>query len=218
MLREMEDHVGADITVLLDGTQALVVGTQPHSNYELAVRVAGSIADFALRSGRAVNLILHERVSKRVVLTPDGSGRRTLLETLAAAQPTAMAALTSALSRLFAGDRRLSGSGSAILVSLTLDQPVVRTLADLRDHGIRLVFVYVSGPSFAGRERPVGSGRAARVGAPAPQSQLPFETRALLLALSAAGIPTLSLARGDDLAEALSGRGRGRRRPATATG
>jgi uncharacterized protein (DUF58 family) len=52
MLREMEEPAGADVTILLDGTAGQLLGQPPDTNFELAVRAAGSIADFALRAGR----------------------------------------------------------------------------------------------------------------------------------------------------------------------
>lgn len=89
MLREMEEPAGADITVLLDGTADEVLGRPPESNFEVAVRAAGSIADFLLRAGRGVTLLRHERSIDQTRLTPDGGGRRALLEALAAARPNA---------------------------------------------------------------------------------------------------------------------------------
>jgi uncharacterized protein (DUF58 family) len=223
MLREMEDPAGADITILLDGSQAQLVGTAPHSNYETAVRAAGSIADFALRAGRGVTLLSHERGERRVVLTPDGSGRRALLEALASAQPTAPTPLALALPRLVARESRLPVAPSVTIISLSLDDHLVRTLMGLRDHGLRPAFVYVAGPSFAGSQGSGATRQAAHMslaflpapGAPAdehwvpPQVGLSAEARALLLSLSAAGIPVLTLAQGDELAQVLAGGGRG---------
>lgn len=217
MLREMEDPTGADVTVLLDGSQARLVGTPPHSNYEMAVRVAGSIADFALRAGRGVTLISHERSSRRVVLTPDGSGRRGLLEALAAVQPSAPTPLASALGRLLAEDSRLRGAPSVTVVSLSLDEGLVRTLIGLREQGVRPAFVYVAGPSLVGgADRAGGAALSFLPEIARHGTYLSAEARALLLSLSAAGIPTLTLAYGDDLVGVLSGWGRGRHVPAAA--
>ncbi len=230
MLREMEEPAGADITLLLDGTKAHLVGDAADSNFEMAVRALGSMADFALRAGRGVTLLCHERARRHVVLTPDGGGRRTLLETLAAVQPTASASLGTALRRLLADESRLLRAQSVTVVSLSLDHTLVRTLIGLREEGVRLAFVYVVGPSFAGaagaaapllpflpaRRGEGGDPAAAEAGGHPGAAGLPAETRALLLSLSSAGIPSLTLAHGDDLVRALSGWGRGRRSPAAA--
>ena len=61
MLRETEDPASSDVTLLLEGAASFVVGEPPDTNFELAVEVAGSIAAFALRAGRGVSLLLHER-------------------------------------------------------------------------------------------------------------------------------------------------------------
>jgi uncharacterized protein (DUF58 family) len=79
MLREMEEPAGADITMLLDGTAGQLVGKAPENNFELAVRAAGSIADFILRHGRGLTLVSHERERRDLRLTADGGGRRALL-------------------------------------------------------------------------------------------------------------------------------------------
>ncbi len=97
MLREMDEPAGNEVTLLLDGTAEEVGGEPPDSSFELAVRAAGSVADFALRAGRSVNLLLHERIWRQTRLTPDGSGRRDLLEMLAEAEPSANAPLIKAL-------------------------------------------------------------------------------------------------------------------------
>ncbi|MCL5734893.1 MAG: DUF58 domain-containing protein, partial [Actinobacteria bacterium] len=100
MLREMEEPAGSEITLLLDGTRDQVGGEAPDSNFELAVRAAGSVADFALRAGRSVNLLRHEKTWRQTRLTSDGGGRRALLEALAAAEATAVLPFVNALRHL----------------------------------------------------------------------------------------------------------------------
>ncbi len=229
MIREMEEPAGSDIAVLLDGTAAQVVGTPPDTNYELAVRAAGSIADYALRMGRGVTLITHESERRQVRLTPDGGGRRTLLETLAEARPNAMGSLALGLRGLLSDRMAPLRSQSLTLVGMTLDQQMARALVGLREDGVNLNFVYVPGFSFTGRDRllpflppseggrePEGPRRRGRRGAAgeaggAPASdprrstaQLPVGTRSLLLQLSTAGIRCLTLSWGDDLVRTLS--------------
>ncbi|MFH0915618.1 MAG: DUF58 domain-containing protein [bacterium] len=233
MLREMEEPAGADITMLLDGTAGRLVGEPPDTNFELAVRAAGSIADFALRSGRGVNLLRHERNWRQVRLTADGGGRRTLLEALAEAQPNASAPLVNALRHLRTDGPHLLRAQSVTLVSISLDHQLVSTLIGLREHGVRLALLYVAGGSFAGpaagaallpflppRETAAvprdGAAAVSSAGSGAPLRaagpSLPTEARALLLSLSSAGIPCLTLASDDDLARTLSLARAGRRR------
>lgn len=210
MIREMEEPAGSDITLLLDGTAVQTAGAAPDNNFEMAVRAAGSIADYALRMGRGVTLVRHESMRRQVRLTPDGGGRRALLEALAEARPSAQAPLGQALRGLLSDRSRPLRAQSVTLISLTLDPLLVRGLLSLREDGVNLGLVYVPGASFAegtgllslgdphGSSR--GTGRAGR----ATRSDLPVDARALLLQLSAAGVRCVTLSRGDDMLRILS--------------
>jgi uncharacterized protein (DUF58 family) len=234
MLREMEDPAGADITILLDGTAAQLVGEAPGSNFELAVRAAGSIGDFVLRTGHGVTLVTHERNHREVRLTADGAGRRALLQALAEVRPDGTAPLVNALRRLRTDGAHLVRIQSVTVVSLSLDEPLVRALLRLKEDGARLAFVHLAGPSFAGKaegdgssllpflppqEEAGSSARAARAGDTLPPDgaapgaatgertdslSLSPEARALLLSISSAGIPCVTLSRGDSLQQRLS--------------
>ena len=149
MLREMEEPAGADVTLLLDGSADQVVGDPPDTNFELAVRAAGSVADYALRSGRGVTLICHEKNRRQVRLTADGGGRRTLLETLAEVQPDATAPLALMLRRLLTDRMSPLRSQTLTLVGMTLDPQMARALISLREDGVQLGFLYVPGFTFA---------------------------------------------------------------------
>ncbi len=235
MLREMDEPAGSDITLLLDGTAAQLLGHAPDTNFELAVRAAGSVADFALRANRSVSLLCHERNWRQVRLTADGSGRRTLLEALAEAQPNASAPLVNALRHLRTDGSHLLRAQTVTVVSMSLDQQLMRTLIGLREDRVRLALLYVVGGSFGGAAAGAAApllpflpprrgdalagtggkavlygaappGMSADGGAPAATAgaELPVETRALLLSLSSAGIPCMTLSRGDDLVRSLS--------------
>ena len=250
MLREMEEPAGADITMLLDGTAGQLVGEAPNSNFELAVRAAGSIADFILRTGRGVSLVSHERERRELRLTADGSGRRALLQALAETQPNASAPLVNALRHLRTDGPHLLRAQSVTVVSLSLNPQLARSLIQLREEGVRPTFLYVVGASFAeGAAQAVSTllpflpqreetrpprGPAAPAGVPsvadpaaashgaavdtasgsaAPEggmdgqtggTSLSSEARALLLSLSSAGIPCLTLGRGESLEQRLS--------------
>jgi uncharacterized protein (DUF58 family) len=226
MLREMEEPAGSDITLLLDGSADMVVGNAPDTNFELAVRAAGSIADYALRMGRGVSFISHEIDRRQVRLTADGGGRRVLLETLAETRPDATAPLAMVLRRLLAERTSQLRSQSLTLVGMTLDAQMARALVSLREDGVSLSFVYVPGFSFAGGSASLpflppgrkaggrgaggrGNGRGAAgasggAGAQPLPGELPVEVRALLLQLANAGIRCVTLAYGDDLVRNLS--------------
>jgi uncharacterized protein (DUF58 family) len=224
MLRETEEPADADVTLLLDGTAAEILGEAPYNNFELAVQTAGSVADFVLRAGRGVTLISHERRSRQQRLTSDGAGRRALLQTLAEARPDAPAPFSAALHHLRTGGQHLLRAESVTIISISLDSHLVRTLMEMRQEGARVAFLYVSGPSFTGPAPASASYLlpflpprqeidAAPGGAASPA--LTSEQRALLLSLSAAGIPCLTLSRGEDLVRHLSAWNPARRGGAT---
>ncbi|MGZ4360532.1 MAG: DUF58 domain-containing protein, partial [Gaiellaceae bacterium] len=58
MLRETEDATDGDVTLLLNAAPSHVVGELPETNFELAVQAAGSIVDYALRTGHAATLLV----------------------------------------------------------------------------------------------------------------------------------------------------------------
>lgn len=213
MLREMDEPAGADVTLLLDGTAEQIRGELPDNNFEFAVRVAGTVADFVLRANRSVNLLCHERSWRQLRLTADGGGRRALLQALAETQPNADAPLVNALRRLRTDGPRFLQAHSITIISISLDRHLVRTLLQLHEDGARLAFVYIAGSSFPAH---AADKKSSLLPFLPPnhstktdqeehvRSSLPPEARALLLSLSSAGIPCLTLEHGDDLVRRLS--------------
>ncbi|MBN1629819.1 MAG: DUF58 domain-containing protein [Thermoleophilia bacterium] len=213
MLREMEEPAGADVTLLLDGTAQSLVGDPPDNNFELAVRAAGSIADYVLRANRGVTLLCHERSWRHVQLTADGGGRRALMQALAETQPNASAPLANALRHLRTDGPHLLRTQSVTVVSISLDRQLARALVQLREDGVSLSFLYVVGDSFSAKP---GEGVSSLLPFLPPRDtstspemprrapSLSAEDRALLLTLSSSGIPSLTLDRGDDLVRGLA--------------
>ncbi len=184
------------------------------------MRATGSVADYALRAGRGVTLICHGASHHQVRLTPDGGGRRTLLETLAQTEANAAAPLALAVRRLLTDRLSALRSQSLTLVGMTLDAQMARALISLREDGVQLNFLYVPGFSFAGNGRPLpflpppGRGRGgdageaggARGGAqPRPQpGELPGRDPRPVAAALIRGVRCATLAYGDDLVHSLS--------------
>jgi len=191
MLREMDDTGGGDITLLLDGAAAHVVGEPPETSFELAVRAAGSVAGFALRAGRPVTLLLHENDWRPARLSPDTNGHHRLLESLARVTPHTASQLGRSLKALLAGVGSAARAQTLTLVVLALDRPLAHSLIELRHEGLQVSVIHVASASF-------GSGVSAASAGPTP------EDRALLLSLAAAGIRCLTLSRHDDLRASLS--------------
>jgi uncharacterized protein (DUF58 family) len=191
MLREMNDPGGGAVTVLLDGTSSCVGGSPPFADYELAVQAAGSAADFALRGGRTVDLVLHGGRPRRVHLMPGPLGRRQLLETLAATEPDA----ETPLCRILPWMRLECGPGRATslwIIALRMQSELTQALLVLRAAGTQVCVVSVDPqPPTA------GAGTAA-----------PDASTEALLSLERSGILCLSLGREEDLPTALSTRHR----------
>ncbi|MGI5939758.1 MAG: DUF58 domain-containing protein [Thermoleophilia bacterium] len=192
MLRETEEPAGGRMDILLDGTAAQVLGRAPDSSFELAVRAAGSICDFALRAGHTVTLFRHEHHLQRTQLPADENGRSELLEVLAGAQPSATIPLAQNLRRLYNTGARTLRPESLTVVSMSLDHELVHTLIELRGARTHVALLYVAGDTFT---------RTPETNWSMPLSA---ETRSQLLALLAAGIPCLTLERGDDLEQIMS--------------
>lgn len=186
MLREMEEPAGSNVTLLLDVPSALVAGAAPDTNLELAVEAAGAIADFALRAGRSVTMLLPQDEWRRSRLTPSVDGRALLLESLARVTPHRSNRLGSSLRALLGGGGRRGGRTEAVvLVVLALDAELEHVLLRLRDEGRQVALVHVDGASFRSRA-------TAR------------EAESLRAALTAVGVRTVTLRRGDDLSSALA--------------
>ncbi|RPI30715.1 MAG: DUF58 domain-containing protein, partial [Actinomycetota bacterium] len=181
MLREMDEPAGSDVTLLLDVPSSLAAGTAPDTNVELAVEAAGSIADFALRAGRTVTMLLPQDEWRRSRHNPGVEGRTLLLDGLARVAPHKATRLGSSLRTLLGYDGRRPGRLHAIvLVVLALDRELEYVLLRLRDEGLQVSVVHVDGATFGAR---------AAAG----------ETEHLVAVLEAAGVRTLGLRRGDDL-------------------
>lgn len=156
-------------------------GDGPDPGFEVAVQVAGSIADAALRGGRDVDLLLHEAAWRRVALKRGRQSRRRLLEALATAAPSGTVSLAAALGWLDGRDRRRPRAQSWVVVVRSLDAALARALSARRREGPRIVVVLVHGSSSDGGP-----------------------DRSLLLSLAAADVPCLTVKHDDDLAGALS--------------
>jgi len=191
MLREMEDATDSDVTLLLNGAAPGVFGEPPETDFEVAVQAAGSMADCALRSGRAVALLLPENAWRPLRLSPDAKSRRRLLAILAGATSRGSSQLGTSLHALVADGRPLARTQNLTLVVLGLDRGLVHSLVSLQKGGLPVSVVHVADHSLV----------------PTPS----VESLDLRRSLSVAGVHYLALDRGDDLRAALSIRPEGRR-------
>jgi uncharacterized protein (DUF58 family) len=190
MLREMEAAAEDDLTVLLSGAAAHDAGEPPDSSFETAVRAAGSMAAFTLRSGHAVSLLLAEQGWRPVRLTSDASSRRRLLAALAQAEPTGPARLGPSLPGIVGGRAQVRQRVLALVV-LHMDRDLVGALLKLRRQGVSVSVVHVTddaGGGVPGRGKGNDGDGADELGN----------------ALEAAGLRYIRLHRGGDLPAALA--------------
>jgi uncharacterized protein (DUF58 family) len=189
MLRELEDAADGGVAVLFNGPAAHLAGELPETNFEVGIRAAGSIADCALRSGHRVTLLLPEHEWRPVRLSPDAESRRRLLTVLAAAKPGGLPQLGPSLKALVARTRKHERTRSLTLIVLSLDRPLVRAVAALREEGLPVCVVHAGGrtEAAAGDELDLKRG------------------------LAAAGVRYVALREDDDLGQILSAPGHGRR-------
>jgi len=183
MLREMDDPASGEVSLLLDATAAHVVGKPPDTNLERAVEVAGSIADFALRAGRGVRLLLPQERWQPVRLTPGADGGERLRDALARVTPRE-GHLGGSLRALLGAAGRRRRTPIVTLVVLDLDRELAHEAVELRRLGVQTAVVHVTA---SGASEP-----------------LPAEARDLAIAITAAGVPCLTVRSDDDLHAVLS--------------
>ncbi|MCZ7664167.1 MAG: DUF58 domain-containing protein [Thermoleophilia bacterium] len=201
MLREVEEPTRSDVILLLDGTRAAQVGDASDNTFETAVSAAGSIGDYVLREGFAVTLVRHWGDDDVVSLDAGDRGRNELLKVLAGAKADAPAFLNASLER----HRALVAKGRAlVVVSPASDPGLLTELVSLREKGLPVYLIHIVAPSFAPGE------------APAPTDP---DRKRFLLQLLGAGIPSVSLRRGEHIEASLSfpAGDQGRRPASTAT-
>jgi uncharacterized protein (DUF58 family) len=189
MLREMEAAVEDDLTVLLSGAATHDTSEPPDNCFETAIRAAGSMAAFTLRSGHAVSLLLPEHDWRPVRLTPDAASRRRLLAALAEAEPTGPARLGPSLPAIIGGRTQVRRRVLALVV-LHVDRDLVGALLKLRRQGVSVSVVHVTDEAGDAPGREQGSGREG--------------AEELGNTLEAAGLRYVRLRRGDDLHAALA--------------
>jgi uncharacterized protein (DUF58 family) len=180
MVKELEDTSHDGVVVLLDCDPAGAVGASPDSSFDAAVRAAGSILQAHASRGRAATLV---STGRRAVAVPVRTAQAELggaITALAAAAPDA----PHGLARTLAGNVSLGGSSELTIVTAALDAAAFTAVLSASARRSVSV-VWVDAASFASRPRRAEPG---------------------VLRLSAHGIPTAVVRKGDDLARVLSAR------------
>jgi uncharacterized protein (DUF58 family) len=181
MVKELEDTTHDGVVVLLDCDPAGSVGVPPRSSFDVAVRASGSILQAHIARGRPTTLVSTGR--ERVVVR-DRSAKTdfdSVLGALASVVPDAPYGLARFLRDL---DSSVASGGELVLVTATVDPAAFVSILGLAGHRAVSV-VWIDAASFAAR---------------------PTRAEPGLLRLSAHGVPSAVIRRGDDLAGVLSAR------------
>ena len=179
MVKELEDTPHDEVGVLLDADGRTVVG----DSFDVQVRAAGSILRRHVLRGRRSLLTVTSSPPETCHVTSFDGEWRAALELLAACEPTG----TDPVARFL--DRDVSAAAQAIelvIVTAALDTRLTDALLERAFARRPTALVLVEAASFASEDG------------------LPSREPALLR-LQAAGVPVVSLRRGDDLAAKLSG-------------
>jgi uncharacterized protein (DUF58 family) len=179
MVKELEDEAQDGVVVVLDCDPAGDIGQPPDSSFDVAVRAAGSLVQAHAAQGRTVTLVCTGRGRGPVSVRSAAGVLDGVVNELAAAEPDA----PYGVGRFLGGaERVLAGGGELVLVTATVEHSAFGALLALSARRLVSV-VWIDAASFAER---------------------PTRAEPGLLRLSAHGVPTAVLRRGDDLVTALS--------------
>jgi len=146
MSRTFDAEEGADLLVVLDLRRGLHHGTAPESSLEYAVTMAASVAQSALRHGRAVALLATDRFVTNIPASRGEAQQEVIMETLALAQADGQAKLAEVLPRHLQAWR---SRGNVVLITSDPSGEWVEAIAATSQPGRRAVAVFVDASSFA---------------------------------------------------------------------
>ncbi len=158
-VKEFDLEQTADAWIVLDLERTGQLGRGDESTVEVAVRVAASVADKALRENRSVGITVNAHRLGHV--PPDRGSRQRLkvMQLLAAVEGDGASSLAEALISTIPRIRR---GTTAVIITPSLSTDWVRPLAALRTRGIACVAVTFDAVAFArwARDEQLRAGRA----------------------------------------------------------
>jgi len=179
MVKELEDTAQDGVVVVLDCDPAGAVGEPPDSSFDVAARAAGSIVRAHAERGRRVTLSCTGKGRAPVSVRSASGELDSAVNELAAAQPDA----AHGVERFLTGAAgAIAGGGELVVLTATVRQPTFVSLLAAANRR-PLSVVWIDAASFDAR---------------------PTRAEPGVLRLSAHGVPTAVVRRGDDLAAALS--------------
>jgi uncharacterized protein (DUF58 family) len=204
-VKEFELEQTADAWIVLDLERAAQVGRGDESTTEVAVRVAASVADRAIRENRAVGLTVNAH--RLAQLPPDRGGRQHLkiMQLLAAVDGDGSNPLGESL---VATVPRIRRGMTAVVITASLDRSWVKPLAALRSRGVGCVAITLDVAAFQRYALDEESRRRGLAPAPADPDEeavLNQKTRALRHALSEFDVAVHTVVPARPLGEVLVG-------------
>jgi len=204
-VKEFELEQTADAWIVLDLERAVQHGRGDESTVEVAVRVAASVADKAIRENRAVGLTVNAH--RLAQLPPDRGGRQHLkiMQLLAAVDGDGGTPLGESL---VATVPRIRRGMTAVVITPSLDRSWVKPLTALRARGVSCVAITFDVDAF---QRFALDEESRRRGIPLPpppeeeDAVLHQRTRALRHALSEFDVAVHTVVPARALGEVLAG-------------
>jgi len=203
-VKEFELEQTADAWIVLDLERAAQAGRGDESTTEVAIRVAASVADKAIRENRAVGLTVNAH--RLAQLQPDRGGRQHLkiMQVLAAVDGDGGAPLGESL---VATIPRIRRGMTVVVVTPSLDRGWVKPLSTLRARGVGCVAITFDIAAFQ-RHALEEDHRRRSLPLPPPgeeDADLKHRTRVLRHALSEFDVAVHAVVPGRPLGEVLAG-------------
>jgi uncharacterized protein (DUF58 family) len=137
-VKEFDLEQTSDAWIILDLDRSVQVGRGDESTTEVAIRVAASVTDRAIRENRAVGVTVHAH--RLAQLPPDRGGRQHLkiMQLLAAVEADGV---TPFAESLVATVPRIRRGMTAVVITPSVDPAWVKPLSALRSRGVGCVAV-----------------------------------------------------------------------------
>lgn len=149
---EFEETQSVNLRIALDTAQSGVVGDEPNTSLEYAIRAAATIARDAIQNGAMVELVVANRTGPDIAQAWNGlMGERgdgqlyTLMDALARVEPQA----TTSLSDLLASTIGTVPRGTTVLaICIQPDAELTSMVAKCMATGVVVTLIYINGSTF----------------------------------------------------------------------
>jgi uncharacterized protein (DUF58 family) len=151
---EFEETQSIDLKIVLDTAAEGVVGDEPNTSLEYAIRAAATIARDSIQNSAMVELIVASRTGENIALPWNGlTGERgdsrlyKLLDVLARVQPQSSIGISDLLGTTIDSAAR---GATLVIICIHPDKDLVLMLARCLASDIGVTLIYVDSGSFSG--------------------------------------------------------------------